>query len=75
MWISLKRNLGKVIGGLVGFLIALLLIFAWPLVLIIFLVVMGAFLGGIFDVLRRIGGFFDQIFSRERSPKDEDRTG
>jgi uncharacterized membrane protein len=75
MWISLKRNLGKVMGGLVGLLIALLLIFAWPLVLIIFLVVMGIFLGGIFDVVRRTGDFFDRIFPRERSPKDEDGTG
>ena len=75
MWISLKRNVGKIMGGLGGLLIALLLIFAWPLVLIIFLVVMGIFLGGIFDSLRRIGNFFDRIFSRERSQKDEDRTG
>jgi len=44
-------------------------------VLIIFLVVMGVFLGGIFDVVRRIGGFFDRIFPKERSQKDEDRTG
>lgn len=75
MWITLKRNVGKVIGGLVGGLIALLLIFAWPLVLIVFLVVIGAFLGGIFDAVSRIGNFFDRIFSRGRSQKDEDETG
>lgn len=75
MWISLKRNLGKIIGGVVGFLIALVLIFAWPLVLIIFLVIMGIFLGGIFDVGRRIGIFFDRIFPQGRSQKDEDDTG
>ncbi|MFQ5835604.1 MAG: DUF2273 domain-containing protein [bacterium] len=75
MWTSLKRNLGKIIGGFGGFLIALLLIFAWPLVLIIFLVVMGVFLGGIFDAGRRIRDFFDRIFSQEKSQKDEDGTG
>lgn len=75
MWISLKRNLGKVMGGLAGLLIALLLIFAWPVVLIIFLVVMGVFLGGILDVVRRIGDFFDRIFSQGRSQKDEDGAG
>ncbi len=75
MWNSLKRNLGKIMGGFGGLLIALLLIFAWPLVLIIFLVVMGVFLGGIFDVVRRIGNFFDRVFPKERSQKDEDKTG
>jgi uncharacterized membrane protein len=75
MWNSLKRNLGKIMGGLGGLLIALLLIFAWPLVLIIFLVVMGVLVGGIFDVIRRIGNFFDRIYPRGRSQKDEDRTG
>jgi len=75
MWTSLKRNVGKITGGLGGLLIALLLIFAWPLVLIIFLVVMGIFLGGVFDAVRRIGGLFNRIFPQGRSKKDEDRTG
>ena len=57
-----------------GLLIALLLIFAWPLVLIIFLVVMGILLGGIFDATRRIGDFFDRIFPGGRSQKDKDGT-
>ncbi len=74
MWTSLKRNLGKVIGGMAGLLMALLLIFAWPLVLIFFLVVLGVFLGGIFDAGRRIGDFLDRIFSQGRSQKDEDGT-
>jgi len=34
MWRSLKQNKSKIVGGLSGLLMALLLIFAWPLVLI-----------------------------------------
>lgn len=75
MWTSFKRNFGKVVGGLVGLSMALLLIFAWPLVLIFFLVVAGVFLGGVFDAGRRIGDFLDRILPRGKSPKDEDETG
>ncbi len=69
MWRSLKQNKNKIIGGLGGLLMALLLIFLWPLVLIIFLVMIGVFLGGIFDAGRRMGIFFDRLFLQKKTPQ------
>lgn len=69
MWRSLKQNKNKIIGGLGGLLMALLLIFLWPLVLIIFLVIIGVFLGGIFDAGRRMGIFFDRLFLQQKTPQ------
>jgi len=72
MWRSLKQNKNKIIGGLSGLLMALLLIFLWPLVLIIFLVMIGVFLGGIFDAGRRMGIFLDHLFPQKKTPKEKD---
>jgi len=69
MWRSLKQNKSKIVGGLGGLLMALLLIFLWPLVLIIFLVIIGVFLGGIFDAGRRMGIFFDRLFLQQKTPQ------
>ncbi|TKJ44759.1 hypothetical protein CEE34_10805 [Candidatus Aerophobetes bacterium Ae_b3a] len=71
MWRSLKRNRGKIIGGLGGLTIALLLIFAWPLVLIFVLVLLGISLGGIFDAARKVGVFLDRLFSYKKHPEDD----
>ena len=71
MWRSLKRNRGKIIGGIGGLAIALLLIFAWPLVLIFILVLLGISLGGIFDVARKMGVFLDRLFSYKKPPRDD----
>lgn len=71
MWRSLKRNRGKIIGGLGGLTIALLLIFAWPLVLIFVLVLLGISLGGILDAARKVGIFLDRLFSYKKPPKDD----
>jgi len=71
MWRSLKRNRGKIIGGLSGLAIALLLIFAWPLVLIFILVLLGISLGGIFDAARKVGVFLDRLFSYKKPPRDD----
>ncbi len=68
---SLKRNRGKIIGGLGGLAIALLLIFAWPLVLIFILVLLGISLGGIFDAARKVGVFLDRLFSYKKPPRDD----
>lgn len=67
MKLFFKYNRGKILGGITGLVVALLLIFAWPLLLIFFLVVSGAFLGGVFDAGRRIGYFFDRIFPEGKS--------
>ncbi len=69
MWRSLKQNKNKIIGGLGGLLMALLLIFLWPLVLIIFLVIIWVFLGGVFDAGRRMGIFFDRLFLQQKTPQ------
>ncbi len=71
MWHSLKRHRGKIIGGVGGLTIALLLIFAWPLVLIFLLVLLGISLGGIFDATRKVGVFLDRLFSYKKPPKDD----
>lgn len=53
MWKSLKENKGKIGGGFVGLLIALIIIIAWPVILIIFLIFLGILLGAIFDLMGR----------------------
>lgn len=72
MWRSLKQNRGKIVGGLGGLMVALLLIFAWPLLLIFFLVLLGVFLGGVFDKGRQVGIFLDRLFSSRKSPEDDE---
>ena len=53
MWKYVKENKGKIGGGFVGFLIALFIIIAWPIILIIFLIFLGILLGAIFDMIGR----------------------
>jgi len=70
-----QRNRGKVVGGMAGLMVALLLIFAWPLLLILFLVMVGAFVGGVFDAGRRLGHFFDRVFPERESTRGRSRKG
>jgi len=53
-------------------MVALLLIFAWPLLLIFFLVLLGVFLGGVFDKGRQVGILLDRLFSPRKSPEDDE---
>ena len=69
MKVLFNRNRGKIIGGTMGLVVALLLIFAWPLLLIFFLVLAGVFVGGVFDAGRRVGHFFDRIFPEGKSTR------
>ena len=75
MWETWNRQKGKITGGLAGLVIALLVVFAWPILLTLFLVVVGIFLGGIFDAGNRIGDFLDQFLpsteKEKRKKKDE----
>lgn len=64
-----QRNRGKVVGGMTGLVVALLLIFAWPLLLILFLVMVGAFVGGVFDAGRRLGRLLDRVFPERESTR------
>lgn len=69
-----ERNRGKITGGMTGLVVALLLIFAWPVLLILFLVLVGVFLGGVFDAGRRVGHFFDRFFPEGESTKGGSRN-
>lgn len=71
MWRSLKRHQGKIVGGLGGLVMALLLIFAWPLVLIFILVLLGISLGGIVDGARKVGVLLDRLLSYRKHPQDD----
>jgi len=53
MWKSIKINKGKILGGIAGFIVALILIIAWPVILMIFLVFLGILLGAIFDTINK----------------------
>ena len=48
-------------GGLFGLVIAVLLIVAWPIVLIVFLVLCGVAIGAFWDVARRLGRTLDRV--------------
>lgn len=69
MRVFFQCNRGRIVGGLTGLVVALLLIFAWPLLLILFLVIVGVFVGGVFDAGRRLGHFFDRIFPERESTR------
>ncbi|MCD6318960.1 DUF2273 domain-containing protein [Candidatus Aerophobetes bacterium] len=69
MWKSFNRNKGKIAGGLTGLAAAFLLIFAWPIILIIFMVIIGVFLGEIFDIFRRVQNRVEEIFPKKTSEK------
>lgn len=67
----IKENVGKIGGGVFGFLVALLLIIAWPIILIIFLVFLGILLGGILDITNRTRRWMDTFFTHRDSSKDQ----
>ncbi len=69
MRLFFHHNRGKVVGGMTGLVVALLLIFAWPVLLILFLVIVGVFVGGVFDAGRRLGHFFDRVFPERESTR------
>jgi len=74
MKLFFNRNRGKIVGGMMGLVVSLLLIFAWPLLLIFFLVLAGVFLGGVFDAGKRVGYFFDRIFPEGKSTRGRSRN-
>ena len=53
VWNSVTKNKGKIAGGILGLLVALLLIVAWPILLAIFLVLVGVVLGAGYDQLQK----------------------
>ena len=64
-WI--KENKGKILGGLSGFLFALILIFAWPIILMATFVLMGIVLGAFFDVFYRIRKWLEKSIYEKNS--------
>lgn len=63
----LRENKGKIGGGVVGFLLALLLIIAWPLILMLLLIFVGIFLGAIFDILSRARKWMEESVTHRNS--------
>ncbi len=72
MWKAFNKNKGKITGGVTGFAIALLLVFAWPILLIAFMVIIGIFLGEIFDIFKRVQTRVEEIFPKTSEKKNKD---
>lgn len=66
----LKENKGKIGGGIAGFLLALLIIIAWPVIIMLFFILMGIFLGAAFDLLNKARNFFEE-FTGKRSKNEK----
>ncbi len=73
MWKTWNQHKGKITGGMAGLTIALLLIFAWPILLILFLGIVGIFLGGVFDAGKRVGDSLDKFLTRIEGNKGKKR--
>lgn len=63
----LRENRGKIGGGVAGFLVALLLIIAWPVILMIFLIFLGILLGAIFDTFSKARRWLDDSITQRSS--------
>jgi len=71
MWKSIKINKGKILGGIAGFIVALILIIAWPVILIIFLVFLGILLGAIFDTINKAHKWLQDSLNHWNSNKKD----
>jgi uncharacterized membrane protein len=67
MWRFIRENKGKIVGGLAGFLVALLLIVAWPIILMVFLIFLGILLGMMFDMAGKARRWIEETLSRRDS--------
>jgi uncharacterized membrane protein len=65
LWKRLLDNRGKIAGGVVGLFLALLIIVAWPILLVIFLVFVGIILGAGYDHVEKAKQWLRS--SREKS--------
>ena len=71
MWKHVKQNRGKIAGGCIGFLIALLLIIAWPIILMVVLIFLGIVLGAVFDMVGRARKWLGESIGHNSSHKKE----
>ena len=71
----IKDNKGKILGGIIGFFIALLIIVAWPVLLVIFLVFLGILLGKIFDTVSKAHRWLQENFSSSTKEKRKNESG
>lgn len=71
MWKSIKVHKGKIFGGIAGFLIALILIIAWPVILMIFLIFLGILLGAVFDMVGKVRKWMQDSFNHRDSGKKD----
>lgn len=67
----LRQNRYKLLGGIGGLLLALILIFLWPLFIILLFIGMGVFLGGILDTGKKAIDWAKGLFPLSR--KDESK--
>lgn len=64
-WIMMHKNWGKILGGLLGFIFALLVInygFWWSLFIYV-CIGLGILIGWRLDLSKDVGGFFRRVFS------------
>ncbi|RLE12470.1 hypothetical protein DRJ04_06145 [Candidatus Aerophobetes bacterium] len=69
MWRYIKENKGKILGGAAGFLLAFLLIIAWPVILMMILILLGIFLGTIFDTITKARKWIEESITQRGSNK------
>ncbi len=64
-WSEINKHWGKILGGLLGLIFALLVIYYgfWWSVFIYFCIGIGMLIGWKLDVSQDIGGFFKRLFS------------
>lgn len=70
MWRYIKNNRGKILGGLGGFLLALILIIAWPVILMVFLIFLGIMLGAAFDTIGKARRWLEESLDGKRHDKE-----
>jgi len=66
----IKENKGKIGGGIIGLLLAILLIIAWPIILILFLIFLGIILGAVFDMASKTRRWMEKQFF-QNTDKDQ----
>ncbi len=64
-WIIISRHWGKILGGLLGLIFALLVLYYgfWWSLFIYVCIALGLFIGWKLDASKDVGGFFRRLFS------------
>ncbi len=63
-WVIFSRNWGKIIGGLVGLIVALILLnYGWKTLLVFAFIALGVFIGWSIDADESMRRFIERLFS------------